>query len=104
MAEGALDLWGCLLSGGALDLECSLDDELDNKEDFLRRGLGVSEMMVSMSGLVRPLGKSHSLLGKGWGGDEVVTGGGDLNDEGGGEDCFDVLAGCEGAGRGGIWK
>lgn len=65
MAEGALDLCGCPLNDGALDLDCSLDDELDNKEDFLRRGLGVSEMMVRMSGLVRPLGESPSLLGKG---------------------------------------
>lgn len=47
MAEGALDLCGCLLfNWGALEVEWSLDDELDNKEDFLRRGLGVSEMMV----------------------------------------------------------
>ena len=46
MAEGALDRCGCLFDGGALVLECSLDDELDNRDDFLRRGLGVSEMMV----------------------------------------------------------
>lgn len=119
MAEGALDRCGCLFNcDGVLDVECSLDDGLDNKEDFLRRGLGVSEMMVSMSGLVRPLGKSPSLLGKGWAGGVVVTGvGGDLNEEGGGEDCFDFLGGCwDGAVErvvdlvlvlvvvGGIWK
>lgn len=46
MADGALDLCGCLFNGCALVLDCSLDDEFDNREDFLRRGLGVSEMMV----------------------------------------------------------
>lgn len=100
MAEGALDRCGCLFDGGALVVEWSLDDELDNRDDFLRRGLGVSEMMVWMSGLVRPLGESPSLLGKGCGGSEVVTGGGDLNDEGGGDDCFDFLGGWEDCGEG----
>jgi hypothetical protein len=46
MADGALDRCGCLLNGGGGPADRSLDDELDNKEDFLRRGLGVSEMMV----------------------------------------------------------
>lgn len=95
MAEGALDLCGCLFNKGARVLDCSLDDGLDNREDFLRRGLGVSEMMVWMSGLVRPLGKSPSLFGKGCEGSEVVTGGGDLNEEGGGDDFFDFLTGCD---------
>jgi hypothetical protein len=46
MAEGALDLCGCLFNDGTLDLDCSLDDELDSNDDFLRLGFGVSEMMV----------------------------------------------------------
>jgi hypothetical protein len=54
-----------------------------------------------MSGLVRPLGVSPSLLGKESGNGEVVTGGGDLNDEGGGDDFFDFPNGCGGVDRGG---
>ena len=38
-----------------------------------------------------------SISGKGWGGEVARAGGGDLNEEGGGEDCFDFLAGCDGA-------
>ena len=49
--EGALDLCGCFFNEGTLDLDCSLDDEPPpppdiNDDDFLRRGLGVSDMMV----------------------------------------------------------
>ena len=45
--EGALDLCGCFFNEGTLDLDCSLDDEApDINDDFLRRGLGVSDMMV----------------------------------------------------------
>ena len=48
-----------------------------------------------MSGLVRPLlALWPSLLGKGCGRVEVVRGGGDLNEEGGGDDILDFLAGC----------
>jgi len=69
MAEGALDLCGRPFDDGAPDLDCSLDDELDSSDDFLRRGFGVSDMMARTSGLVRPLvalvGESLSLLGKG---------------------------------------
>jgi len=54
-----------------------------------------------MSGLVRPravsLGEPFSLFGKGCGRVEVVEGGGDLNEEGGGGDTFDFLTGCGGA-------
>jgi hypothetical protein len=75
---------------------------LDNKDDFLRRGFGVSEMMVRMSGLVRPLGESPSLLGKGCGGKEFVTGGGDLNEDGGEVDFFGFVTWFEGGERGGI--
>lgn len=47
IAEGALDLCGCLFKDVALDLDCSLDDELDNTDDdFLSLGFGVSDMMV----------------------------------------------------------
>ena len=46
IAEGALDLCGCLFNDGTLDLECSLDDEVESNGDLLRRGLGVSDMMV----------------------------------------------------------
>ena len=103
MAEGALDLCGCLFNDGALDLDCSLDDELESNDDLFRRGLGVSDRMVRMSGLIRPLvvGELLSLLGKGCGRVEVVRGGGDLNEEGGGDDVFDFLTGCDGTDCGG---
>jgi hypothetical protein len=52
-----------------------------------------------MSGLVRPLlapGEDLvSLLGNGCGRTGVANGG-DLNDEGGGDDIFDFLSGCGG--------
>ena len=107
MAEGALDLCGCLFNDETLDLGCSLDDELASNDDFIRRGFGVSDMMVEMSGLVRPLvgfvREPPSLLGKGWRRVEVAGdgGGGDLNEEGGGEDIFDFLTGCDGMDCGG---
>lgn len=57
-----------------------------------------------MSGLVRPLGESPSLLGNesenGEAATLLVTGGGDLNDEGGGDDFFDFLGGCDRGGTG----
>lgn len=107
MTEGALDLCGCLFNDGTLGLACSLDDELENNGDFIRRGFGVSDMMVEMSGLARPLvtfiaGELLSLLGKGWGRVEGAEGGGDLNEEGGGDDVFDFLTGCDGTCCGGI--
>jgi len=46
IAEGALDLCGCFFNEGTLDLDCSLDDELEGNDDFLRRGFGVSDKMV----------------------------------------------------------
>lgn len=46
MADGALDRCGRPFNDGGGPEDRSLDDELDNREDFLRRGLGVSEMMV----------------------------------------------------------
>jgi len=46
IAEGALDLCGCLCNDGTLDLDCSLDDELDSSDDLLRLGFGVSDMMA----------------------------------------------------------
>jgi len=55
MAEGALDLCGCLFNDGTLGLGFSFEDEPESNEDLSRRGFGVSEMMVGMSGLVRPL-------------------------------------------------
>ena len=101
ITEGALDLCGCLFKDGTLGLECSLDDELDSSDDLLRLGFGVSDMKSWMSGLVRPrlasLGEPFSLLGKGCGRAEVVRGGGDLNEEGGGGVTFDLLADCGGA-------
>ena len=45
IAEGALDLCGCLFNDETLDLDCSLDDELDNSDDLLRLGFGVSDMI-----------------------------------------------------------
>ena len=105
MAEGALDLCGCLFNDGTLGLDCSLGDELGGNDGFIRLGFGVSDMMVGMSGLVRPLvaptGVPPSLLGKGWGRIEVAGGGGDLNEEGGGDDVFDFLTGCDGTDCGG---
>jgi len=55
MAEGALDLCGCLFNDGTLDLDCSLEDEPESNGGLDRRGFGVSEMIVGISGLVRPL-------------------------------------------------
>jgi len=103
MAEGALDLCGCLFNDEALDLDCSLDDELESNDDLCRRGFGVSDRMVWMSGLIRPLVGEEvlSLLGKGCGRVEVVTGGGDLNEEGGGDDFFDFVTGSDGTDCGG---
>ena len=46
IAEGALDLCGCFFNDGTLDLDCSLDDELDSSDDLLRLGFGVSDMMA----------------------------------------------------------
>lgn len=54
MAEGALDRCGCLFNDGTLGLDCSLGDEPESNGDLSRRGFGVSEMMVEISGLVRP--------------------------------------------------
>ena len=105
ITEGALDLCGCLFNDGTLGLECSLDDELDSSDDLRRRGFGVSDMMSWMSGLDRPrpasLEEPFSLLGNGCGRVEVVTGGGDLNEEGGGGVTFDLLSDCGGAGGSG---
>ena len=102
ITEGALDLCGCLFNDGTLDLDCSLDDELDSSDDLLRLGFGVSDMMAKMSGLVRPrpasVAEPFSLLGNGCGRVEVV-GGGDLNEEGGGGVAFDLLADCGGRGN-----
>lgn len=56
-----------------------------------------------MSGLARPLvAESPSLLGKGCGLTDVAEEGGDLNEEGGGDDIFDFPAGCGGADCGGV--
>ena len=43
---GQVYLCGCLFNDGALDLDCSLDDELESNGDLLRRGLDISDIMV----------------------------------------------------------
>jgi hypothetical protein len=105
IAEGALDLCGCFFNDGTLDLGCcSLGDEPESNGDLSRRGFGVSEMMVEMSGLFRPLvapvGVPPSLLGKGCGRIEAAAGGGVLNEEGGGDDVFNFLTGTDWGGTG----